>query len=47
MRLTAMHLRKKSCNVFFDAIRFVMDFSDVTGVPPFNNRGSGFSDRGT
>ena len=47
MRLTGMHLRKKSCNVFFDATRFVMNLSDVTGVPPFNSRGNGFSDRGT
>lgn len=38
--------RKKSCSVLFGAACFIMDFSDVTGVPPFNNRGSGLSVRG-
>lgn len=44
---TAIHSRKKSCSVVFDAVGFVMHFSDVTGVPPFNSKGSGLSVRGT
>lgn len=44
-RSIAIHSRKKSRNVDFGAAGF-MDFSDVTGLPPFNSRGSGFSVRG-
>ena len=43
---TTIYSRKKSCNVVFGAARFIMDFSDVTGVPPFNSKGSGLSVRG-
>ena len=41
-----IYSRKKSCNVVFGVACFIMDFSDVTGVPPFNSRGSGLSVRG-